>query len=256
MAEKIYDLSLPVGIRSPHWPHVGLISDCTIRQVLRHEMPLLPGVTRRVCVVESNTISHTGTHVDPPNSRVEGGISLDKFPLENCYGTGVVLDFRYMKKWQNITAEDFEKAKPKVQPGDFVVVNTGWHHYWMVKDYVYYNHYPGLVPSGAEWLVKKKVKAIAGPWGALDHMLAHPLRREYPWLLEEYKKETGRDAEKDYPQEEPCHGMLCENNIYAIEDAGGDMDMVTGKRCTIAAFPFRWENSRGHMIRLVAIVDE
>ncbi len=254
----MYDLSVRVGVRSPHWPHIGsgVITDTVLRQVLRHEIPLLPGVTRRVCLAESSTIGHVGTHVDPPCARVQGGLTLDKFPLENCYGTGVVLDFRYMKKWQNITAEDFEKATPKVQPGDLVVVNTGWQHYWMVKDYTYYNYYPGLVPSGAEWLVKKKIKAIAGPWGALDHILAHPLKREYPWLLEEYKKETGRDAEKDYPDEEPCHEMFCQNNILAIEDAGGDLDKVTGKRCTIAAFPFRLAGSNGHPLRLVAIVDE
>jgi uncharacterized protein (DUF849 family) len=32
-----------------------------------------------------------------------GGIMLDKIPLENCYGEGVVVDFRDMQKWHITT---------------------------------------------------------------------------------------------------------------------------------------------------------
>ena len=44
--------------------------------------------------------------------------------------------------------------------------------------------------------------------------------------------------------------------IVTIENAGGDIDEVTGKRCTIAAFPFRCEIADGGMVRLVAIVEK
>ncbi len=112
---------------------------------------------------------HPGTHVDAPLYAIPGGTSADKIPLENFHGTGVVIDMRHKKKWDTITAEDFEKATPKVQEGDFVVVNTGWHTWFKPigmgdKAYEYFHYYPGLVPSAAEWLIKKKVKAIAGTW--------------------------------------------------------------------------------------------
>jgi kynurenine formamidase len=35
--------------------------------------------------------------------------------------------------------------------------------------------------------------------------------------------------------------LLLSKGIVTIENAGGDIDEVTGKRCTIAAFPFRCE---------------
>ena len=50
--------------------------------------------------------------------------------------------------------------------------------------------------------------------------------------------------------------MLMKNGIVTIENAGGDVDLLTGKRCKIAAFPFRCELADGGMVRLVGIVEE
>ena len=112
-----------------------------------------------------------------------------------------------------------------------------------------------MYTEAGEWLLKKKVKMLGGTWGATDHPLAHyPLRHMYPVLYQEYLEETGRDADK-FPDYEPCHQICSSNMIPAIENVGGDIDKVTGKRCTIAAFPFRMATS-GHMVRVVAIVDE
>ena len=255
MVEKIYDLSVPVGVKSPHWPHLGITSDAVIQRVLSHEIPLLPGVTRTVCIVDGSTIGHVGTHPDLPSARVEGGLNVDTFPLESCYGTGVVVDFRYMKKWDRITAEDFDKATPKIEPGDFVVCNTGWHKEWAT--YAYWHYYPGLVPSGAEWLIKKKVKAIAGTWATSDHSLAFaPLETTMPWLLNDYKRETGKDPNEEFPEFEPCLTMLLESGISCIQNAGGDIDQVTGKRCKFFALPCRLMEADASMVRLVAIVEE
>ena len=43
-----------------------------------------------------------------------------------------------------------------------------------------------------------------------------------------------------------------QHGVCTIENAGGDIDEVTGKRMTIAAFPFRCEAADGGMVRLVA----
>ena len=162
-----------------------------------------------------------------------------------------------MKKWDRITDEVFAKANPKIEEGDFVVINTGWHHWWWKKAYVYHNHYPGLVPSGAEWLVKKKVKAVAGTWATSDHCCAYaPLQKNLPSVYVEYKKETGKDPDKEFPDYEPCLTMLLKSGISCIQNAGGEIDQVTGKRCTFAAFPFRLEQADAGMVRLVAIVEE
>ncbi len=40
-----------------------------------------------------------------------------------------------------------------------------------------------------------------------------------------------------------------------IENIGGDLDAATGKRCTFAAFPWRWTEGDGSGVRVVAILD-
>lgn len=206
---------------------------------------------------------HPGTHVDAPLYAIPGGNSADKIPLENFYGTGVVVDMRHKKKWDTITAEDFNRATPAIQEGDFVVVNTGWQKWFKPvgmgdKAYEYFNYYPGLVPSAAEWLIKKKVKAIAGTWPVCDHSLSFaPLQKYMPWLYQDYKREMGKEPDKNNIEGlggfEECLVMLLKSGITCIQNAGGDIDEVTGKRLTFCAWPFRMEESDGAMVRLVGI---
>ena len=47
----------------------------------------------------------------------------------------------------------------------------------------------------------------------------------------------------------------CANGIVGFENVGGDIDAVTGKRVTFAAFPWRWKKGDGCIIRLVAMLD-
>jgi kynurenine formamidase len=84
----------------------------------------------------------------------------------------------------------------------------------------------------------------------------HPLSQSMPWLYEEYTRETGKDPSKEYPEMEPAHTILYGAGIPGIENAGGDIDEVTGMRCIIAAFPLRYEEGDGSMVRLVAIVEK
>ncbi|MFC2006725.1 cyclase family protein [Chloroflexota bacterium] len=254
MPKKLHDLSAPVGFVTPGWMGTGPKPDRVLERVIRHENPIAPGMSRQISIYWAGW--HVGTHVDGQTHHVEGGVTCDKIPLEKFYGTGVIVDFRYMKKWQIVTAADLEKATPKIEPGDIVLMNTGWHHHWRVNDYVYYSHYPGMYVEAGEWLLEKKVKVVGGTWGATDSPLAHfPLRKHYPWLYEEYLQETGKDPDQEFPVYEPCHQIFCTNMIPHIENVGGDIDQVTGKRCTIAAFPFKFADA-GHMLRVVAIVED
>lgn len=205
---------------------------------------------------------HPGTHIDAPIYAIPGGLSADKIPLENFHGTGVILDMRHKKKWDTITDEDFEKATPKVQPGDFVVVNTGWHHWFKPihhgdRAYEYFHYYPGLLPSAADWLIKKKVKAIAGTWPVCDHSLCFASEKYLPWLVNDFKRENNNKLPKDVIKGlggwEECLIKFLKAGITCVQNAGGDIDDVTGKRMTFGAWPFNMENADGCMVRLVGI---
>ena len=78
---------------------------------------------------------------------------------------------------------------------------------------------------------------------ALDHPLGtklidHGPGPSHPHLIEEYRRETGRDAMADFPHWEPAHKiMMIKGGIPGIENINGDLDAITGKRCTFMAFP-------------------
>ena len=53
---------------------------------------------------------------------------------------------------------------------------------------------------------------------------------------------------------EPVHNILFKNGVLGIKNVGGDLDAVTGKRCTFALFPWNWDRGDGCIIRLVAMI--
>jgi kynurenine formamidase len=69
-------------------------------------------------------------------------------------------------------------------------------------------------------------------------------------------EETGKDANEEFPIYEPCHLALARAGIPGIEIAGGQIDEVTGIRCTLACFPIRYEDGEASIVRLVAIVEK
>jgi kynurenine formamidase len=156
--------------------------------------------------------------------------------------------------------EDLEKAEPKIERGDIVIINTGWHKYWGDSTQ-YFSYSPGLYLEAGEWFVEKGVKAVGVDNQALDHPLATaigphgPSGPLLPSVCEEFEKETGKAVKEVFGLWEPCHRQLLGNGIVGFENVGGDIDKVTGKRVTIAAFPWRWVKGDGCIVRMVAIVD-
>src|SRR5690606_15347414 len=115
------------------------------------------------------TVMHSGTHIDAPAHVVEGTPFLHEIPLECFIGTGVVVSIT-KKTWEVITPKDLENARPKIQKGDIVFVNTGWHKYYG-DSRMYYAYSPGFYKEAGEWFAEKQVKMIGTDTQALDHPL-------------------------------------------------------------------------------------
>ncbi|MGO0059826.1 cyclase family protein [Brevibacillus fluminis] len=246
---KLVDLSHPFGDKAPLWPY---FEDVKIERVHYHAKSGV--LSQRV-----TTVMHCTTHADSPAHVVEGLAYTHEIPLENYYGTGVVVDIP-KGKWEKITAEDLANATPVIQEGDIVIIHTGWHKYWG-DNRKYFAYSPGLTREAAEWLRDKKVKAVGVDQQALDHPLSTAIAPHgpgplIPELVEEYKAETGRDILQDFPEWEPAHRVLLSNGIMGWENVGGDIEMVVGKRVTISGFPIRWYMGDGSIVRLVAFIDE
>lgn len=251
---EIYDLSHPFGAGVPLWPY---FNDVKIERMHYHAKSR----------VLSQTLTHTmhvSTHADSPVHVEEGFPSTEQIPIERYIGKGVVVSIP-KGKWDVVTAEDLENAEPKIEKGDIVIVNTGWHKYWG-DNVKYFAYAPGFYKEAGEWFVERGVKAVGSDTQALDHPLAtrevwsqedgDESNRVLPWLAEEYKAETGRDVREDFPYWEPCHRLILTHGIMGWENVGGDIDKVTGKRVLIMGVPIRWVGGDGSIVRLLAITQK
>ena len=245
---EFYDLSHPWGHGVPNWPY---FQDVQTERIHYHAKSGV--LTQRI-----TTVMHSTTHMDAPAHVIEGEKFIDELPLETFFGTGVAVSIP-KGKWEVITPEDLERARPEIRPGDIVIINTGWHHKYG-DNLEYFGYAPGLYQEAGIWLRKKGVKMVGCDLQATDHPMATAIGPQrngplLPHLLEEYKAETGREAAEDFPEWEPCHRELLRAGIPGIENVGGELDKVTGKRCTFAAFPWKWTKGDGCIVRLVAILD-
>jgi len=248
---EFYDLSHPWGHGVPNWPY---FEDVKVERLHSH-------AKSRVLTQRITTVMHCTTHLDAPGHVIEGAPLVHELPLSLFFGTGVVVSIP-KGKWEKVTAEDLEAARPEIQPGDIVIVNTGWHHTFGDNS-AYYAYSPGFYREAGEWFVERGVKAVGTDTQALDHPLATAIGPHgpgapdglLPWVCEEYKQETGRDVLEDFPEWEPCHRQLLSNGIIGFENVGGDLDAVTGRRVTFSCFPWRWVGGDGCIVRLVAMLD-
>jgi kynurenine formamidase len=245
---KLYELSHRWGMYTPIFPGYEEIK---LERITHH-------AKQGVMTHKITTIFHTSTHVNAPIHLIPQTAAVGDLALERFFGTGVVVSIK-KKKWELIEPADLERAKPKIQPDDIVLINTGWHHKY-ADSKEYFGYAPGLSKRAAEWLVKKRVKLVGVDTACVDHPLATSLgpHRNGPqikYLIPEYKQATKREAIKDFPDWNPAQLTLLGAGIPTIENVGGDLDEVTGKRCTFQGFPWKWHEGDACVIRLVAMLD-
>jgi kynurenine formamidase len=245
---RFVELSHPWGHGAPVWPGDH---DVRIERVVNH-------ATHGVMAQKLTMSMHSGTHLNAPVHLIQGGADVASLGIERFFGNGVVLSLP-KKSWGLVTDKDLDKAKPAVQTGDIVIVDTGWHEkYSDSQDY--FGRAPGLSKKAAEWLVAKKVALVGIDTAAIDHPLATslgphrngPLMKRLPKL---YETETGRNPKKDHPEWNAAHKVLLRAGIPTIENVGGGLSQVSGKRCTFHAYPWKWVTGDACAIRLMAIVD-
>jgi kynurenine formamidase len=204
------------------------------------------------------TVMHTGTHMNAPIHLIQKGADLAAISPERFFGNGAVLDVP-KGNWEVITAADLQKAAPEVKDGDIIVIVTGWHHKYS-DGLEYYGEAPGLSKDAAEWLVSKNPKLVAVDTPHVDHPLAtsmapHRGGPQMKRLVPAYSKATGLDWKVEHPEWNVAHKILLGAGIPTIEQVGGDVDIVKGKRMTLAATPWKFEHGDACPVRFVAMFD-
>jgi kynurenine formamidase len=176
--------------------------------------------------------------------------------------------------------------------GMVVCIRTGMHlKFDDSKDYYHYSSGPGV--ETGRWCLKNKIKCLAVDSQALDHPLHTSMGNNGTCMklqgksgkdiCQEYIDKFGEEAYAEFDKEtyikvhgqekydakfgdleaigcygtwEPNHKLLLGHGIVGVENLGGDLEKVVGKRFRFFAFPIRWHLGDGSMVRCVAEIDE
>jgi kynurenine formamidase len=246
---RVFDLSQPYFVGMPHHPN---------------HPPFLFGLTKRhgdywhpsgmSSAADSLAMSgHTGTHIDALNHFSLCGKFHNGEPIEEhqTYGgvdtlsvdtiapivrRGVLLDFApdgALGREHVITPEELDRAAEgiEIQPGDIVLLRTGWARYWNdPRQYISEVHGPGPALEGAKWLSSRKIFAAGADTVCFEHVPAPDM---------------------------PVHvHLLVESGIHIMENL--NLEELAGagiREFVYIAAPLRIQGGTGAPIRPIALAD-
>ncbi len=177
---------------------------------------------------------HTATHIDAPYHFVPGGTTIDRVPLDQLVGEGVL--FRVeplaLPRHRFSVAELAGAAPGRALRGRIAVVATGWSNRAFADPVRYFGESPTLSPEAARWLADEGVKAVV-----LD---------------------SGTDAPEPVPvpdQALPVHHILLERGIPIVENCT-DLVKIPDGGHTLFAIPLKLEAESGAPARVFALVPD
>lgn len=141
-----------------------------LTQPINEGMPVFPGdpevkitpylyLEQGGCRVSSWAMgSHTGTHMDAPSHFIDQGLSLDRYDVSRFQGRGVVVNATSLTAGETIGRQHLADALALANPGEFIVINTGWSRYWGQP---IYDQHPHLSLEGAGMLVDHYISLVA-----------------------------------------------------------------------------------------------
>jgi len=240
---KVYDLSVPFGRNMPTYGmSLNFYNPPMLATYSNYSTTVFEKVFDRGETMYDTMLafySHTGTHLDAPLHCSKKGWAVNEIPLDYLWGQGVVVSIP-KRELEEIGPDDFDRAKPKIERGDIVIINTGWHkHYcgpitdWNKAVYFALKN-PGLKQAGAQWVIDKGVKVLGVDYIGVDHPDVTE-RGDGSW---------------------PCHKGILSHNIPMLQILGGQIDEVTGKRCEICFAPVPYVGGDGFPVRVLAKVEE
>ncbi|MER3428581.1 MAG: cyclase [Pyrinomonas sp.] len=234
---RIVDLSYPYDEQTIFWPTA---------EPFRLER-VADGVTDKGYYYAANNFcmaEHGGTHIDAPIHFHRDGKTVDRIPLEQLMGEGVVIDVSDKCAGNpdyQIAIDDFEaweKQHGRLPDGTIVFLRTGYGKRWPDRrsymgtdergaEAVAKLHFPGLAPEAARWLVaNRSIKAVGLDTPSIDYGQSQ--------LFE-------------------THRTLFERNVPAFENLA-NLDQLPTKGFIVVALPIKIAGGSGGPLRAIAIV--
>jgi kynurenine formamidase len=261
---KLYDLSHTTGtdapVLRPNQPPFLLMMWSTWRDAIRRRRGLGMTNDAGTNVERVEMTMHVGTHIDALGHVSRGALLYNGHDAAETLGDwglarlgiehappmitrGVLLDVAGLDggdclgPGRVVTPEDLARtaaaAGLAIEPGDIVLIRTGWSRYYGIDNERYLAGEPGIDVPGARWLTERGVSAIG-----CDNMAVEVL------------------PNPDHTQALPVHQhALAEAGVYLIENLALDdlaRDGVT--RFCLMVLPPKIRGATGAPVRPVAVV--
>lgn len=188
---------------------------------------------------------HGGTHIDAPIHFAENKNTVDKVPISQLIGPGIVIDVAakaaanvdYLVSAADIAA--FEARHGRIPVGAIVLLNTGRAKLYPDRESymgtaergpaaVPKLHFPGLGVDAAAVLIERRIGAVGIDTPSIDY-----------------------GQSKDFA----THVKLMTNDIPAFENVA-DMSALPATGSTVYALPMKIEGGSGGPLRIVAFVPQ
>ena len=255
MATKIIDLSMETAtdpspmmdVKITNRPHEhGAKIDRDMWGIDPNDWPI-PGKGFATDYIEMGT--HAGTHLDAPwhfGPLCEGKPSktVDKWPLEWCYGDGVVVDISDLPDGYSLSVEELKERMNtigyKLKPGDIFLARTGNDKYFGTEGYA--DRGGHLSPEALEWVLDHGIHTVGTDAWSFDI--------GYKYWSENYKKH-GRDSKYLWP----CH-LVGHRKEYAHYEKLANLETLPLFGFKFFGFPIKFSRASAGYVRAVAFVEE
>jgi arylformamidase len=207
---KIHDITVGIQPSMPVWPGNPAVE---LERVNKIEEGANSNVSRLALGV------HTGTHVDAPVHFIPGTTGIDALPLNVLIGRALVV---HLARTKRITADDLDHAliPPSTRR---LLLKTRNSNFWAKRDTDFHTDYVGIDPSGAEWLVDRRVELVG-----VDYLSVAP-----------------------WKESRPTHEILLKAGIVVVE--GLNLSKIKPGRYELTCLPLKLVGADGSPARAILI---
>ncbi|MBN2313888.1 MAG: cyclase family protein [Sedimentisphaerales bacterium] len=171
--------------------------------------------------------SHCGTHIDAPIHFGVGRQTINQLDVSQFISPAWVVDVRPIEPHALIRVEHMSSIADKIEPGDSILICTGWSEY--CDQDRYRNELPRISADLARWCVGKQVRMLG--------------------------VEPPSVADVNHIEElTTVHKILFEGNVIIVEGLA-NLQSLTKSKVTLIALPLKIDGGDGAPARAIAIED-
>lgn len=217
--------------------HVDKIRVIDLSHLILSGMPVFPGTPPVEIISESrlesdgfNELSlrlttHIGTHLDTPHHLIESGADLNGIAPEQCIGTALVIDCRFVPSGSSLGIGLLKPFEDSIASSDFILLHTGWSRFWGLP--AYESGFPVLDDEAARYLASFPLKGIG-----IDAISFDPVNSS----------------------ELPVHHILLGKGMVLVENLV-NLEHIPSTGVVFSCLPMPIDHGDGSPVRAVAVIN-